>query len=215
MNLRWKVAQTAEQYWWQQYLRKKPVDQYLHQKKAYWHRVLAEAKVSIAPTDRILDAGCGPAGIFMVFPENEVVAIDPLLQRYEQTLAHFRQAWYPWVQFHNTSLENWPARASFDTVFCLNAINHVSDLPLALDRLIASLKPGGTLWLSIDAHRHTWLQPIFQLIPGDILHPHQYSKSEYIQMVEDRQCTIRQVRCLKPGQIFDYYLIEAIKNKQI
>ena len=77
MNFRWKIAQAAEMRWWKTYLKKKPVADYLQNKKAYWHRVLKLADVHIKDSDLVLDAGCGPAGIFIILNNNTVDAIGP------------------------------------------------------------------------------------------------------------------------------------------
>jgi len=152
-----------------------------------------------------LDAGCGPAGLFTILPQQEVVACDPLLDQYASKLKHFDKSNYPNTQFVSQSLEEFSAPNSFDYVFCLNAINHVDDLPLALDRLIASVKPGGTLILSIDAHNYNWLKKIFQWIPGDILHPHQYNREEYRKMMESRGITLGEGLQMNRERFFSFW----------
>ncbi len=212
MKLRWKVAQAAEIRWWQNYLKKKPKADYLKWKKEYWNTLLQETEVSIEPSDRILDAGCGPAGIFMIFDGNSVDAVDPLLDDYEQKLEHFDPKNYPNTTFINAPLEKFKLNQPFDKVFCLNAINHVSDLGLCFDILNASVRRGGTLVCSIDAHNHSIFKHIFRLLPGDILHPHQYDLDEYKKMLEDRGFTI-QKNILKDQQFFfNYYVLVATKN---
>ena len=133
MNLRWKIAQAAEIRWWQRYLKNKNTSDYATWKKAYWTKLLSEIGLSAllnpnTAAQKILDAGCGPAGIFMVLtPQHQVTALDPLLNDYEKKLAHFKQIFYPDVTFVSKSLESFDAeKQNFDTVFCLNAINHVS-----------------------------------------------------------------------------------------
>jgi 2-polyprenyl-6-hydroxyphenyl methylase/3-demethylubiquinone-9 3-methyltransferase len=209
MKWKWKLAQAMEIRWWQYYLAGKTPADYLPQKAAYWHSVMRQAEITPAPGARVLDAGCGPAGIFMVLGQQQVEAVDPLLMQYEQTLPHFKPSDYPYVHFINSPLEDFQADQAYDLIFCLNAINHVSDIRLAMDRLVAALHPQGRLWLSIDAHRYPFLRTVFQRLPGDILHPHQYLLEEYRQMLTDRGLDIVQHLKLKPGRIFDYYLLEA------
>jgi len=212
MNFRWNIAQAAEIRWWQRYLRDKNPEEYLEWKRHYWKDLLQQAQVNVQPDSRVLDVGCGPAGIFMVLDAQEVEAVDPLLDRYSATLDHFDRARYPNVRFHNQALEAYQPERPFDQVFCLNAINHVADLGLSFDRLIAAVKPGGQLLVSIDAHNHNWLKRIFRMLPGDILHPHQYNLEEYRQMLTSRGCSIEQSVLMKPGRIFDYYLLVARKK---
>lgn len=170
---------------------------------------MEQAQVRPEPGVRVLDAGCGPAGIFIALPQQEVDALDPLLEEYEQTLEHFDPEAYPHVRFRALPLEEFQTEQPYDIIFCLNAINHVADINLAMDRLVAGLHPTGRLWLSIDAHRSRFLRSVFQLLPGDVLHPHQYLLEEYRQMLTSRGLEIVQSLKLKPGRIFDYYLLEA------
>lgn len=209
MNWKWNLAQAAEIRWWKYYLAGKLPEDYLRDKAAYWQRVIKRARIQLPAGARVLDAGCGPAGIFMVLEDQTVDALDPLLEQYARELPHFDPAHYPGVKFLPESLENYQSDTSYDLIFCLNAINHVADIEQALDRLVACLAPQGTLWLSIDAHRHPGLRRIFQWLPGDILHPQQFTLEEYRQLLAQRGMSVVQSLKLKPGRIFDYYLLEA------
>lgn len=210
-KLKWKIAQAAEIWWWNNYLKNKPKDTYLQQKKAYWHRFLNHAQLTISAKEKILDAGCGPAGIFSILPNNEVDALDPLLDQYEYQLPHFSKVDYPNVRFICVPLESFETENQYDFIFCLNAINHVRDIELALDKLISTLKPGGKLALSIDVHKSQIFKALFRLIPADALHPHQYNLKEYTAMLEKRRLTVTKTVILKTGWIFDYSLLIAHK----
>ena len=211
MNLRWKIAQAAEIRWWRRYLNKKKKGEYLEWKRNYWYRFLAKTGLDIKNGAQILDAGCGPAGIFTVLSQYTVTAIDPLLESYDQQLVHFDRTDYPGVTFKQTTIESFEESNSFDYVFCLNAINHVADIDLAMDRLITALKPDGTLVLSIDAHNYGWLKSIFRLLPGDILHPHQYDLEDYQLMLAKRNCKISASYVQKKEWIFNYHVLVATK----
>lgn len=206
MKLRWKIAQAAEIRWWKAYLNKKDTGNYQAWKRDYWQTLLGELIEQPSAGARCLDAGCGPAGIFMALEEQEVWAVDPLLDQYA-TLPHFDPAFYPWVTFETQALEHFQAPAPFDWVFCLNAINHVSDLDQCWERLLAATAPGGHLVVSIDAHNHSFFKHLFRLLPGDILHPHQYDLAEY----EAQACAhgARVVHTLHKDKafFFDYYVL--------
>jgi 2-polyprenyl-3-methyl-5-hydroxy-6-metoxy-1,4-benzoquinol methylase len=206
-NLRWKIAQWAEIHWWKHYLSKKKPEVYLAQKAAYWQHVMKELCIAVPPGSTVLDAGCGPAGIFMVLEGAAVTAVDPLLERF-QVLPHFQPAQYVEVAFRQMALEDLEEEAVYDYVFCLNVINHVADMQLALLRLRQALKPDGTCWLSVDAHRYPILQPVFAAIPGDVLHPHQYTLTQYETQVERAGFSILRKQLLKPGGLFDYWVFE-------
>ncbi len=206
MKLRWKIAQAAELRWWKNYLKNQSVSSYLSDKKEYWKRVLKQLEVEPEIGNKILDAGCGPAGIFTILEDYEVDAIDPLLEDYESNLPHFNPEAYPKVQFFKSTIEEFKSPKPYDLIFCLNAINHVDDLSRSLDNLFSSLSEGGKLVLSTDTHKHALLNPIFKTIPGDILHPHQYDLEEYREMLLTRGARIKKEICLKKGNIFDYWV---------
>lgn len=153
----------------------------------------------------MLDAGCGPAGVFIhLHPLEKVVALDPLLDRYEAELAIFDRADYPSVDFLHQALETHISGGLFDAIYCFNAINHVADWNRALDVLTAAAAPGAKMILTSDVHRHRWLKPIFQLLPGDLLHPQQHGPEAYRSALTNRGWHIDQELTLKREAIFDY-----------
>lgn len=211
MKLRWKIAQAAEIRWWQNYLKKKPKADYLVWKKNYWQTLLEKLNLKFSEGEKILDAGCGPAGIFMNLDNYQTDALDPLLDDYEKKLDHFSPDQYPKIRFFSEPLETFLPEEEYDKVFCLNAINHVSDLELCFDKLVNFTKTGGTLIVSIDAHNYSFFKTIFRLLPGDILHPHQFDLEEYQQMLIDRGCKIKQSILYNEEFFFNYYILVVTK----
>jgi 2-polyprenyl-6-hydroxyphenyl methylase/3-demethylubiquinone-9 3-methyltransferase len=61
-------------------------------------------------------------------------------------------------------------------------------------------------------HRSSFLKNIFQFIPGDILHPHQYKLNDYLQMLPADKWTVLHTETMKRESIFDYVLIVAKKK---
>ncbi len=203
---KWRLAQYLEIRWWQNYLKNKDWPNYLEQKKAYWRRFIAQTNCAPQANERILDAGCGPAGIFLVLEKNEVFAIDPLLTKYSEILP-FKPEDYPWVQFDNRPLEMLEAQGAYDRIYCLNAINHVQDWEISMDRLATALKPGGVLILSSDLHRWKALRHLFRMVPGDVLHPHQHALHEYVAAMQKRGLALQRHELLKKGWIFGYWAL--------
>ena len=169
-----------------------------------------EDVVVIQPGAAVLDAGCGPAGIFIALNNNKVEAIDPLLDKY-QNLPVFKPAHFGWTQFRNIPIEALDDKEKYDIVFCLNAINHVNDINICCKNLVDSLKPSGFLVMSTDAHRHPLLKKIFQLLPGDMLHPIQLDINEYADFLEKNQMKLVKKILYKRESIFDYYILIAQK----
>lgn len=211
-KLRWKIAQWAERRWWRRYLKNKSVDDYLVWKSDYWKNFLIKNKLDqtqIAAGSSI-DLGCGPAGIFILFPR--AVAVDPLLDLYEQDLAHFSKKNYPANKFINSSIEDFSTTENYDTIFCINAINHVADMQKGIANLSQCAHKNSKLVISIDAHNHSFLKKIFQLLPGDILHPHQYNLQEYKNKIEAEGWKITNTLCMDEAFIFNYYVLTAVRN---
>ena len=210
---KWKLAQQLEYRWWQRYLGKKDPQAYLQWKNTYWQKLLQDIAAHITSPEgkNILDCGCGPAGIFIALKGNNVTATDPLLEEYKK-LDVFQPGKFPWVQFRRETIEQLSETDKYDLIFCLNAINHVSDIEKCYDNLVKALKPGGIIAVSTDAHKYGFLKKIFQAIPGDMLHPQQFSLKEYEQFLEKRNCKILQSVLLKQEPIFDYYITIAQKT---
>ena len=206
MQWRWRLAQFLELRWWQWYLRKKDPQQYAAWKERYWLNFLKSCVVDTPVGLHVLDAGCGPAGIFTVLQGCEVDGVDPLLDAYTARLSVFDPGKYPWVQFKTQKIEDLDKKGAYDLIFCLNAINHVEQFDLAMDRLTAALKPGARIVLSVDGHRYKWLEKIFQWLPGDALHPVQLHRDNYHQAFNSRGISLETPRLLKRTLIFDYWV---------
>ncbi|MCB0736081.1 MAG: methyltransferase domain-containing protein [Bacteroidetes bacterium] len=203
---KWKLAQKLELWWWKQYLAKKETNQYSNWKSDYWNKFLITCHFNPNKKLNILDAGCGPAGIFTVLQNHTVTAIDPLLDKYHSQLKHFDKSHYPWVDFQSVPLEEFRTNQKFDTIFCINAINHVNHLEEAIGRLTGLLNENGTLYLTTDCHKRNFLKWLFRAIPGDALHPHQHTVVDYENLLVSQGFKIELVETLKPGNIFDYTL---------
>ncbi|MFN8286608.1 MAG: class I SAM-dependent methyltransferase [Chitinophagales bacterium] len=210
MSFRWKIAQWFELRWWQNYLAGKNPAQYRQWKTEWWQKnVLQHVRVNAA--DTIADLGCGPAGIFMALPNNPITAVDPLLNNYIAN-QFLKPTDFPNVQFVNQRLEDFNAPEKFDLVFCLNCINHVTDIEKCFDVLLNCCKPGGRVIVSIDAHNHSFFKHLFRLIPGDILHPHQYNLNEYRTFLEKRNLSITAQHTIKEEFFFNHILLIAEKK---
>ncbi len=213
---KWKLAQKLEQKWWRNYLKGKSPEEYLKWKKNYWNEMLAKISdvVSISPLSsgeglgvrRILDAGCGPAGMYIVLEGHQVDAVDPLLSVYETDLPHFKRTMYPEVHFFQQPLEEFSTEKKYDLIFCQNALNHVNDLDFCLSKLFSLMNENARFILCVDGHRFSLLKYLFRLIPGDALHPHQYSTEDYRKKIFANGGKILKEFSLKKELVFDYRL---------
>ncbi len=211
-RLKWKTAQYFEALWWRGYLRNSHNGSYLTWKKEYWQKFLNHIAPH-APTDhqgKYLDLGCGPAGIFMILP-GRVTAVDPLINQYRRDFPHLYKDMQGHVSFVAQKAEAFDAEAHYDSVFCLNVINHVHDLPEVMENIWRICKPGGKLVISVDVHRNKILHRIFRFLPLDILHPHQLSRDEFEALLVSRGFTIRFSKAIRQGWIFSYRVWVADK----
>jgi len=216
LSLTWRLAQIAELHWWKNYLKNKNPEEYLAWKKNYWQSLITECEHLIGSFQegkKVLDAGCGPAGIFMNLPKNEVIAIDALLSGYKDNIALFVPENFPNVQFIHSSIEEFGERAEFfDLIFCMNVINHVRDFEKAINNLNTLCKAEGHLIYTIDAHRFSSLKHIFRKLPGDILHPIQMDLTEYKNAFKGQYAEMVYQRRIKREGIFDHYLLILQKH---
>ncbi len=212
-KLRWKIAQYAEIRWWQKYLKTKPTEDYLKWKSDYWKNFLTQINFAPKPGSTILDAGCGPAGIFIILDEMNVDAVDPLIDSYQEKLDHFKKENYPAVSFFSKSLEDFAPDKMYDSIFCINVINHVKDLDASLKKIASCVKTGGELIISIDTHKHKFWKRFLRTTQLDILHPHQYDLNEYRNMFIGLGFEIiNEVRLSQNYLIFDYYVLVCRKK---
>lgn len=211
-QLRWEIAQFFESFWWKNYLKNKSTKEYLEWKKAYWHNFLDKISLSKDKLNTpIIDIGCGPAGVFCIFDKENITALDPLLSNYSK-LDIFNKEFYPNVQFKEASFEKLSIENEFETIFCLNAINHFIDIDLSFKKLNQIAAKNGRLVLSIDAHNHGFFRKLFAILPFDILHPHQYNLKEYKEFLSKNGFEIEREVLIKKEFFFSYWVLVAIKN---
>jgi len=208
-TLKWRIAQKLERLWWKRYLHKQSPEEYSAWKNAYWEKLYGNfaIEIDLKPNALITDLGCGTAGIYTIFKNYKVVAVDPLIDTYEQDLHVFDKQHYQNTTFVNSTIEEFNHPEKFDLICCLNAINHVSNLELAFKKLTDLSKPGTYCLLSIDAHNSNFLKHLFRAVPGDALHPHQQDLKEYQAMMKHVGFEIVETKLYKKHPIFNYYLI--------
>ncbi len=215
-SLRWKVAQWLQLHWWKRYPgSKRPPEKYLKAKEEAWKTFLERIEATPVAGARILDAGCGPVGIFIALGKTaQVDAVDPLLIKYERKLAYFKTKYYPHVQFHPVPIERFLASEAatspsrqYDWIFCLRALNRFSEIEAPLCAMSKALKPDGQLILSIDVHRFSLLKHLSRILPWNLLSPQQADLQEYLKLAE--QCNLKRTKGFlnKKGLIFNYWVL--------
>lgn len=161
---------------------------------------------------QILDAGCGPAGIFLILAHHRVDALDPLVNTYEQ-FRLLNKMDYRSVNFIPRKLESFTSKEVYDFIFCMNCINHLHDVELGMKKIFLALKKEGFLILTVDVHKYSFAKAFFKIIPADILHPHQLSPDDCTALIK-RNFGDRNIKSatLSTGVLFDHLLIVARKQ---
>lgn len=136
---------------------------------------------------RVLDAGCGiGANSFwaLSWGASEVVAFDydeRTVALARQNLARFPNAA---VLFKSVYDSDW--REAFDLVMCIGVVHHLENPALAMTKLAAALRPGGTLVVWVYSREGNewilrWVDPIRRRItsrlPLPLLHALSYACS--------------------------------------
>ena len=142
----WADAQPLERSFWEsEDWRSSPASR----RRLEWGRHLASLNLTLDEfaDQAVLDVGCGPSGIACYVEARRRVGLDPLAEVYEQ-----------WNGDLGDQIELVAAQAeimpfpddSFDTVFCINSLDHVQNANTVLTEIARVLQPGGRLVLHVD-----------------------------------------------------------------
>ena len=109
----------------------------------------------IAETDKILEVGSGAHGLVFGLGSKFAIGVDPLAVEYKRL--------FPKIQTAARSVaaigEELPfGDGTFDIVLSDNVIDHATRPLAIIDELIRVLKPGGTLYFTVNVHH-----PIYDL----------------------------------------------------
>lgn len=97
----------------------------------------------------------------------------------------------------------------FDTIICMNVLEHVKDDVLALRELISLLKDGGALVLLVPVHKS-----LYNSIDKAVGHFRRYTKSELVSKLTDTGFLIRKIFYFDVFGIIGWYVNGNILKKQ-
>jgi SAM-dependent methyltransferase len=139
---------------------------YDHLAPAYWvkfggypdatHRQFIEKFLGrLGARSAILDAACG-AGRYdglLLEAGHRVLGIDQSGGMLARAREHFPQERFPGLRYAQMGLQEMDFRAAFDGVICMDALEHVcpEDWPGIVARFQRALRPGGVLYVTVDA----------------------------------------------------------------
>lgn len=141
---------------------------------------------------KILEVGAGTGNItqFLCAGNRQVMATDvvPSYRReLQQLFSH--QPNVRVGQFDLTTAAAKSMAERFDTVVCLNVLEHIEDDRFALGQMREALAPGGHLALLVPAHQ--WLYGEFDRAVG---HHRRYEKRELTEKLEEVGFTVRKTK---------------------
>jgi 2-polyprenyl-3-methyl-5-hydroxy-6-metoxy-1,4-benzoquinol methylase len=140
---------------------------------------------------RILNVGCGSGdmSLDLAADGHTVLGIDIEPAHVELSNANLRRrGGMPNCSFMLSSIEDFKAEGEFDCVIATDVLEHIADDRGALARMVAALKPGGTVLLSVPAGR--WLYGYHDEQLG---HFRRYSRRSLRALVEEF-CTVQRMR---------------------
>lgn len=212
---RWRLAQWLERHWWSTYTKKKNPQDYLAWKRSYWNNYLTHLPPHLQYNLKnknltILDMGCGPAGIFMVLERHTVDCVDPLLPYYIH-LDIFDPCWYPNASFYAASAEQWTPHKQYDIIFCTNALDHMKDWEIAVNRMASWLKARGFLVVSVDIPSRV-MGTLLQIANLDPLHPHKITHTRLIESAPNNSLRLLACKTLReyPHATYTLYVMQKV-----
>jgi SAM-dependent methyltransferase len=143
--------------------------------------------------DRVLDAGAGigPFVELMVDDGKDVTAIEFLPEFVDELRARFGNS--DRVAIRQGDLSDAAALAgldSFDSVLCLNVLEHIKDDSAAMRNLLAVTKSGGTLVALVPAYQ--WL---FNRMDRAVGHHRRYGRDQFTRRLTAAGWTVE--RCFR------------------
>jgi SAM-dependent methyltransferase len=182
-STRWKKAQKDEQRFWDWLNKSYGESTFVADVQDYFSKILNLTGLKFSETAHYLDVGCGPTPIFLALDKGKRIALDPLMDYYQNTYSHLRRL--KDVTWLTGKFEDWENKQIFNTVFMLNCLNHCEDLKTIVGKFNSFVAPGGNLVLTQHCHTQAWTQRFFAKTNSfiDTCHPHHFQKKDVISLL--------------------------------
>jgi len=152
----WATAQQYEGLFWRWYIQERrgytERAQFLREKASMYPRVLAQFR-SLDPgvvQGRVLEVGCGVVSVLESQPGLAVLATDPNLLQYSETIPEFTILGQVDNCFYCCCFVQDVKEDEFDVVWSYNVLSHTVDWPDMIFHMHRHLKPGGLLLLGAN-----------------------------------------------------------------
>jgi SAM-dependent methyltransferase len=138
----------------------------------------------------VLNAGCGSGelSLRLAAAGHTVVGIDPGADYID--LARSNLEAYPGADctFSVCSIEEYEPSGPFDCVVATDVLEHIEDAQTAFDKLVACVKPGGDVLITVPAGQY-----LFGFHDEQLGHYRRYSRKSLAALAKD-SCHVRRLR---------------------
>ncbi len=111
----------------------------------------------LKPNSDLLDAACGGGRFDQLLLDagHRVLGIDQSAGVLARAREHYPQESFPRLTYEKIGMQEMEYNARFDGIICMDAMEHIcpEDWPVILGRFQQALKPGGVLYITVDAER--------------------------------------------------------------
>jgi SAM-dependent methyltransferase len=164
--------------------------------------------------ERLLEVGCGIGNMTAYFLDRELlVAIDRLRASVLLTQRRYQRNENVHVQLGDISDPELPGRLAsyaFDTVLCINVLEHIEDDVAALQHMWQVLQPGGRLLLLVPAGRY-----MYGSLDRALGHFRRYDRPQLQQAVEKAGFQPLQLRYMNLAGIPGWWLNSRLLKREL
>jgi SAM-dependent methyltransferase len=129
------------------------------------------------PPGRVLEMGCGPGALLHELARRGFHGVGVELSERSRRVAGQLLGGQPEIQIRDRLPTG--EKGSFDYLFAFEVLEHIEDDVAALSEWLEYLRPGGTLFISVPAHRAKW--NVTDLFAG---HFRRYERDEVLALLE-------------------------------
>ena len=136
---------------------------------------------------RIVELGSGPIGVIGYLPGKSRTAVDPLNRFYADN-EHLSRLRNPDIHYLDAPGEDIPLEdEAWDLVIMENCIDHTQDPGRVMQEIHRLLKPGGTLYLTVNGRSRPgfWVHRLLARLELDPGHPHTFTKKRFQRFVQE------------------------------
>jgi len=148
MDEKWeKIARLVEFNWWAKRTKDLGTEEYKKDRENYFFDIIPMFNGKFVPKGDIINIGTGLMSIFeFIKIDGRKVEVDPLIDDY----CHLSPSEAFEARKSTSGLED----KSFDTVLCLNTIDHTSEPEKMVSEMHRVMKDDGTLYLEVNFDRY-------------------------------------------------------------